>query len=49
MLIFSKKGNRLPNWPKLLGLYVDGFSCIFVPECVSCIILHTSGKKIHIF
>ena len=25
-------GNRLLNWPKLLGLYAVGFSSIFVPE-----------------
>ena len=32
--------NRLFNWPKLLGLYADGFSSIFVPECVPYNIPH---------
>ena len=33
-------GNRLLNWPKLLGIYADGFYSIFVPECVPYIIPH---------
>ena len=33
-------GNRLLNWPKLLRLYADGFSNIFVHECVPYIIPH---------
>ena len=42
--------NCLLNWPKLLGLYADGFSCIFVHECVRCIIPRMFPvKKVHIF
>ena len=41
--------NRLLNWPKLLGLYADGFSSFFSPECVPYIIRHVSVKKVHIF
>ena len=38
-------GNRLLNWPKLLGLHADGFSSICVPECVPYIIPHMFQKK----
>ena len=38
-LIFSQDSTSL-NWPKLLGLYADDFSRIFLPECVPCTIPH---------
>ena len=44
-IINTKFGNRLLNWPKLLGLYADGFSIIFVPECVPYIIPHMFQLK----
>ena len=39
-MAIRRLGNRLLNWPKLLGLYAVGFSSIFVPECVPYIIPH---------
>ena len=45
----TKSGNRLLNWPKLLGLYADGFSSICVPECIPYIIPHTFQLKKFIY
>ena len=40
LVIYNVFGNRLLNWPKLLGLYADGFFSISLPECVPYIIPH---------
>ena len=51
--LFSGAGNRLllpvKDWAKLLGYYADGFSSIFVPECVPCIIPHMFQQKKFIY